>query len=848
MGTAYGVDIVDTQTRRYEKRHGNRKGTQSFSDLFINCLYADSRGLFWVGGNQGLSVYDQHTDSIYYLQRDEGLQDNIVRGIVEDEHKNMWILTSSGLTHLIMQTDPVHKNFEWTAYNYDNADGLLGNFDGRSIYKRGNGQIIVGGSGGYHVITPSRMVYNKYSSRVVFTGLRIGNQQIEVNSLYEGRKVLERSLNEVRRLDLNYADRIFFIEYSALDYAQPSKTQYAYRIEGLNSDWIYTSESRLTFTNLSPGKYLLEVKAANSDGFWNEEPESLRIVIHPPLWRSAYAYLCYALLSIGLVWLLIRQMRRKHAEKLRVQRIEMEAERQHTMDEMKLRFFTNISHDFRTPLSLVITPVEKLLEEYRHTEVAAKLSTVHRNAVQLLHLVNQLLDFRKLDVQRETLNLSHGDYVAFVREVCESFFVFAERKDIRISVRTLSEQLEMGFDRDKIRKILMNLLSNAFKYTPEGGSVEVVLEEKSGEPGADRQVTVSVCDTGIGIPDADKPFVFDRFYQVAQPRLNFGSGIGLHIVHEFVKLHGGEVTVSDHTPCGTVFTYSIPVRLTEGTTTGTDQVPDPCLPAEDRTAEDLSVSLSELPVLLVVEDNDDFREFLSDSLKASYRILQAADGKQALAILRKEAVDVIVCDVMMPVMDGMELCARVKGDIRLSHIPFILLTARTTDEHRLKGLQEGTDDYITKPFNLHILQLRIEKFLEWNRRNHEKFRQTIEVKPSEITISSLDEKLIGKALQIVEENIGNPEFSVEELSVCVGMSRGHLYKKLLSITGKTPIEFIRTMRLKRAVQLLQKSQKNVSEVAYEVGFNSPKIFAKYFREEFHMSPSEYLRSQKNKEE
>ncbi|WP_078063477.1 hybrid sensor histidine kinase/response regulator transcription factor [Bacteroides ihuae] len=842
VGTAYGLGILNTDTKKSEKLYGNRKGSQEFSDKFLNCLFYDSRGLLWLGGNRGISILDERTDSLIYLDKKEGLYDNIVRGIVEDDNKNMWVMTSSGLSNIIVNVDPVNKSFNWTIHNYDENDGLLGrNFGGR-LYKNRNGEIIIGGSNGYNIINPNYIVYNKILSKVTFTGLKIGNTEINVDSLYDDRVILKRGIDQTRELELNYSDNIFFIEYSALDYSHPLKTKYAYKLEGLNTNWIYTNESKISFTNLNPGEYVLKIKAANSDGFWNEDASSMVIIVHPPFWLSIYAYLLYLLLFLSAIYYVVCQIRRKHYEKLKIQRIEMEAERQRKINEMKLRFFTNISHDFRTPLSLIITPLEKLIEDNNASPMASRLQMIHRNAVQLLNLVNQLLDFRKLDVKGDTLMLLHGDYVYFVREVCESFVEYAEKKSINLSIYSSLQHLEMSFDKDKIRKVLMNLLSNAFKYTPDGGCVVVRIEVDVNQM-AERKVKVSVEDTGIGISDEEKPCVFDRFYQIAQPKLNYGSGIGLHIVKEFVNLHGGDVMLSDNKPCGSIFSFTIPVNAADKSEKIMllNAADNALLPQEPREEPNKAL----LSAILIVEDNEDFRLFVADSLKDAYVVLQAVNGEEALKVLQANAVDVIVSDVMMPVMDGLELCHRVKNDINLSHIPVILLTARTTDEHKLEGLSEGADDYITKPFNLNILKLRINKFIEWNKKNHERFRRTIDINPSEITISSLDEKLIAKAVKIVEDNMSNTEFSVEELSSSIGMSRGHLYKKLLSITGKTPIEFIRIIRLKRATQLLGKSQLNISEIAYEVGFNSPKIFAKYYREEYNMSPSEYIKSQKN---
>jgi DNA-binding response OmpR family regulator/anti-sigma regulatory factor (Ser/Thr protein kinase) len=392
---------------------------------------------------------------------------------------------------------------------------------------------------------------------------------------------------------------------------------------------------------------------------------------------------------------------------------------------------------------------------------------------------------------------------------------------------------EFSFDKEKVRKIVMNLLSNAFKFSPEQSTIifEVEINEAN--------ISTSIKDNGIGIPDKDKKKVFDRFYQIDHSHLNYGNGIGLHIVSEYVSLLKGTISLHDNQPQGCIFTFTLP-KNTEDTPLNRQELDSD----QDIAKSDVNVE-GKRPAILIVEDNNDFRIFIEECLNQEYKTYQAANGKDALDILEAEQIDVVISDIMMPVMDGLELCNKIKNNINLSHIPVILLTARTADEHKLEGLREGADEYITKPFNLKILKLRIEKVLQWKLTRHEKFRKKIEIKASEITISSLDELFVEKAIKIVEENMSNSNFSVEDLSSAMGLSRGHLYNKLMNITGKAPLDFIRLLQLKRSKQYIAKSQMNISEIAYAVGFNTPKVFSTYFKLEFGMSPREYKNSSDN---
>ena len=465
------------------------------------------------------------------------------------------------------------------------------------------------------------------------------------------------------------------------------------------------------------------------------------------------------------------------------------------------------------------------------------LDLMYRNASTLLDEVNQLLDFRKLDQQKVQLSLSYGDITEFIAETCKSFKALSQKHNIELKVCINTSKIEMDFDRNKVQRIISNLLSNAIKYNHDNGSVIVAIDKILAGDG--EQIHIQISDTGIGIKNENKDKIFDRFFQEQHISTTYiGSGIGLHIVKEYVTLHGGEIKVEDNHPQGTIFTVILPIAKTLKLNCTEDTS---AFDVEEQFHADMSSVDREKNSLLIVEDNDDFRSFLVGCLQEYYQVYEASDGKKALTVLAQQSIHVVISDIMMPVMDGMELCRKIKTDIRYSHIPIILLTARTAEEHIFSGLKEGADEYITKPFNLEILLLRIRKLLMWTLKNHDKFK-TRDISPSEITISSLDEQLIEKAIRIVEENMDNSEFSVEELSAQIGMSRSGLYKKLMQITGKSPLEFMRILRLKRGRKLLEGSQMNISQISYQVGL-SPKQFAKFFKEEFGYLPSEYKKKE-----
>ena len=500
---------------------------------------------------------------------------------------------------------------------------------------------------------------------------------------------------------------------------------------------------------------------------------------------------------------------------------------------MKLQFFTNISHDLRTPLTLIMSPIDvivkKLEDGTQPAELLPQLKNVRKNAQLLYNQVGSLLDFRRLDVGTETLQESVNDISTQIKGICLSFEDYAEERGISLSYTRNVESFMMSYDKVKMSKIVYNLLSNAFKYTESGGKINVDLQCLS------NYVEISVADTGISISDSDKEKIFHRFYQVSSDdSMQTGSGIGLHIVKEYVTMHKGTVTVCDNKPKGSVFIVTIPVHNL----------------SHENSSSSVPVSVTEWDpsnirkTVLVVDDNRDIVEFIKSSLQDTYDVETAEHGEMALSIMAEETIDLVVSDVMMPGVDGFELCKRIKNDINFSHIPVILLTARTTDESMLEGLQLGADDYIAKPFNMDMLALRIKRIMEWSEKSHQKFRKKMDVNPSEITITPLDEQFIQNAIKIVEEKMTDPNFSVVVLAQELCMSRSNLYKKLMAVTGLGPVEFIRTIRVKRGRYLLENSQQQITEVAYAVGYNSLKSFSMNFKAEYGVTPSDFIKSRK----
>ncbi|HLT79562.1 MAG TPA: two-component regulator propeller domain-containing protein [Cyclobacteriaceae bacterium] len=841
VGTGYGISF---------RRHGESTFTHilasdapgSLSNNSITDLYQDSRGLIWIGTQDGLNVYDRKEGRFKYFRVEDGLPHNAIVGILEDDTGTIWASTPNGISRVAVSMPHGFESLAVQFKNYDELDGLQGKqFNHRSALRTHSGVLLFGGSNGINMFHPDRIVRNTARPPVVLLDLQIFNRSVGVGETLNGRVILEKPVTRTESLTLRHDQNVFSLEFAALSFFHPTKNQYKYKLEGFNKEWLTTdgASRKVTYTNLDPGDYVFRVIAANNDGVWNEEGVSLAITVLPPFWKTRIALGLYLLVILGALLLTRRLILQRERIKVKVQQEREEARRVHELDMLKIKFFTNISHEFRTPLTLILAPIERLMKHSRDPAEKGQLQMVYRNARRLLNLVNQLMDFRKMEVQEIRLTPERGDLVRFCRDVAFSFSDLSEKKNIKFSFETKIQQLDTLFDRNKVERILFNLISNAFKFTREGGqvSVKMDLDEEAQSPA----VRIQVADTGIGIAREDQERIFERFFQSETPgnMVNQGSGIGLSIAREFVRLHGGVISVESEIEKGSVFTVVLPVRNVH-IIDGPESLAEPETPAlTQATVSDEPLRSRKKPVLLLVEDNEDFRFYLKDNLNITYHVVEASNGVEGWRQACANIPDLIVSDVMMPEMDGMAFLRKVRGDKRTSHIPLILLTARAAEEQIREGFDMGADDYVTKPFSFEILQSRIRNLLERRQAMRQTLGNRIEVKASEIQISSLDEKLIEKAVKFVEEHISDPDFTVETLSHELGMSRVHLYKKLVALTGKSPLEFIRTIRLQRAAQLLEKSQLTVAEVAYKVGFNNPKYFARYFKEHFNVLPSLY---------
>lgn len=832
IGTADGIDVLRKDSEKFI-HYDQGEGAGNLSNGHVIALLQDRQGRIWAGTRDGLNLFDQESGTFVTFRVNDGLPDNVILTMLEDNAGNLWVSTPKGISRITL-SDANGKEAIRFFRNYDELDGLQGReFNENAALKTRKGELIFGGPGGFNLFLPDAIQTHPGPPRVVLTGFRLFNKPVQ----------LQQAMPEARELTLRHDQDVFSIEFAALNYVNPEKSIYTYKLEGFNNDWMAAGEDRVaTYTNLDPGEYVFRVRAASGSGPWNEQGAGVLIRILPPFWKTPLAYLLYAALAVAALYavrkLEMRRMRARYA----LEQERLQARRMHELDLMKIRFFTNVSHEFRTPLSLILAPLDQLLKQAKDPALQRSLQMIGRNARRLMNLVNQLLDFRKMEVQELQLQLREGDLVECLKAHFSSFSDLAEKKHIHYRFQTTADRCLALFDHDKLERILFNLLSNAFKFTPDGGCISLELAVDGTQKGSGIRALIKVRDSGIGIPPDKQEGIFRRFFQLETPgsMINQGSGIGLAITREFVTLHGGAISVESREGKGSCFSVKLPLAAAvPAPATNTPSLPAPepeerLLPGNARPGKPLTV--------LLIDDYEDFRFYLKDNLKQHFQIAEAADGQTGWAQTLSCHPDLVVSDVDMPGMDGIALCTKIKNDPRTAHIPVILLTALSSEELHIRGLRTGASDYVTKPFNFEILLSKIRNILDQKQAMEKTYRKQVAVIPREPDVELPDEKFARKALQVVEKNINNPDLSVDFLSREMHMSRVALYKKLRSLTGQTPTEFIRSIRLKKAAALLRKPGLQVSEIAYEVGFSNPKHFSRHFKAEFGMVPTEYSRS------
>jgi len=792
----------------------------------------DRRGLIWIASVNGLYRFNPETEEFLRYEEADGLASNIVQTIEEDHAGRLWIATDNGLSRF----DPATNTFR----NYFQSDGLPANKFYYPSYQNQAGELFFWGEFGLLYFHPDSIRNNTIPPKLAFTGLDLFGEPVPVGT----DTPLDKPLSFTRQIDLSHWQNDLTIHYAALHFKNPEKNSYQVKLDNYDDAWRDAGQQRFAdYTNLDPGRYTFRVRAANSDGVWSEEDITLTILIRPPWYWNAWSQLLYALLLAGALYGLYRfQLNRRLAM--------AEAVRLRELDEFKSRFYTNITHEFRTPLT-VIQGMTGVIAEKATDKFNPEIDSIQRNSQQLLDQINRLLDLSKLDAGKLDLDLVQDDILPYLRYLTESFHSFALNQKINLHFYSEEEAIIMDFDPEKMMQVLSNLLSNALKFTPEYGKVQVVARKKtfSGSP----HLELTVRDTGVGIPAKQLSHIFDRFYQAddSPTRRAEGTGIGLALAREFIDLMDGKISVNSEPDQGTTFRILLPIRREAEKTDsgpngqvinrsdGNTGAPEKTALGQDSPAATLDfLTEQDAPLLLIVEDNADVRHYLTSCLQESYRLLYARNGREGIEQAREHVPDIVISDVMMPEVDGFELCHTLKTDERTSHIPIILLTAKADIDSKVEGLETGADAYLVKPFIKRELLVRLDKLIEGRRRLQQRYQLLDPLTPTEDPRLKREDAFLQKVRQAVENNLENEHFKVKDLCRAVGVSRVQLYRKLKALTGRTPADVIQTFRLQRARHLLHHTDLLVGEVAAQVGFKNHSHFTKSYKEAFGELPSQ----------
>jgi len=854
----YGLYKLNPETGIYVQYLNDPENPYSLSNDNILMMHEDRTGFLWIATAGDLNKFDPSQRSFSHYNSNVGLPGDGIFAILDDREGNLWLSSGKGIFRFSPESGAVKS--------FDKNDGLQSiEFNFYSYFKNKNGWMYFGGINGFNASHPDSIKQNDLIPEIVLTDFQIFNKTV----LPGIHSPLKKTISEANEINLTHNQSVFSLEFAALDFHDLGKNQYAYKMEGVDPDWVYTDASRrfATYTQLGPGEYVFRVKGSNNDGIWNDDGTSVKIIIIPPWWQTNLAYsfyvLLFGLIVFGLWRFQTNRLKIKHELELK----NVHAEKLEEVDRLKSRFFANISHEFRTPLTLILGPVEQMFSGEFKGNLKEQYKVIIRNAKRLLQLINQLLDLSKLESGKLKLQAQASEIISFTNGLVQAFESLAERKSIALIFQPEIELQEVYIDIEKYETIINNLLSNAFKFTPQGGVVEVLISSlKKGDKGGCIQIAIS--NTGPGIPVDRIEKIFDRFYQIdnSYTKDEEGTGIGLALTKELIELHHGEIRVESGPDSKTIFTILLPLgkgHLKEdeiAVTAAQDSPLKKGARSEGLLTEGMLKTLDEIteaagskpitetekpkdkPIILIVEDNADLRQYIRNSMDSVYQIMEAENGKEGLAKSTEQIPDLIISDVMMPKMDGFEFCTKIKTDERTSHIPVILLTARAEQADKIEGLETGADDYISKPFDNKELNIRIKNLIEQRRKLRERFAKETNFLTDNIAHTSVDEKFVKRIIDIISQHIHISDFNIESLSLQAGMSRMHLHRKILGLFGQSPGDFLRTIRLKRGAELLKEKTGNISEIAYKVGFDSPAYFSNCFRQQFGLSPSEYVKN------
>lgn len=843
VGTYKGLHLYHPSTDKFQVFIQNNVDNRSISNNTILCLAEDKVGNIWAGTQYGLNKISGLKDSQLVVKKytsKDGLPSDYIHAVVPDTAGNTWASTNKGIIRINQATNAVAV--------FDKRDGVQSVvFSETASFRDSTGRIYFGGIEGLTYFVPDSIKINRFLPPIYFTNLKINNLPYEFGSGKSDSSILDKPLYETESITLNYKKNIFSIEFASLDYHAPDKNVYMYKLEGFNEDWVYAGKNRLvTFTNLEPGTYHLKVKATNSDKIWNPVPRELKIIILPPPWKTWWAYSIYIAIFIFLLWLTRYLGLRQAALKNQLTVTSLARKQENQLSDFKERLFTNISHEFRTPLTLILGPLDDLLQRKKlETPVQKSLRLIQKQSKRMLRMVNQLLDFQKAEAGSIKLSLQPGEIVSFCHEIYTGFAEEANRRSINYTFDATDKYLSCTFDHNKLEIIVFNVLSNAFKFTPNGESISISIRKID-----DQQCKIIVTDSGRGIPANEIDHIFDRFYRGKENDVTTisGTGIGLSFVKELTELHGGSIEAKSNGIKGSVFTITLPQMGIVETNFSIAQGPLSFVNQQNVTTLNSAamteisepiITEQEQPIILVVEDEGDIQQYIYEILSPSFKVISAMNGKEGVEKALESIPDLIVSDIMMPEMDGIELCRALKSNKDTSHIPIILLTALSDMAHHVQGIREGADVYLPKPFNSQLLLVHIHNLISSRNKLKELYARKVFLGSTNFEIKTFEEEFLYKLMKLVEENISNSSLSNDELANLLFMSKSTFYRKLKALTGMSGNEFIRTARLNYAVKLLESGNYSVTEAAFEAGFNDIKYFRKRFQEQFGVTPSDY---------
>jgi len=834
IGTTNGVTLFYPDNMLF----GNDLNNQLRDDV-ISCITEDKKGRIWIGSREGLILYDENQQSFVTYKNRKDFIKGTIYGLQPDNEGNIWVSTNRGL----IRYNPETK----TSQAFDETDGLQNNqFNDYAFCKASDGMLLFGGIKGLSYFYPSSIKQQPLPLKLTFTGLEVFN-----NSVTSGdeTKILENHIDQSSQLEFAAEYKQFTIHFNTFNYISANRTKYLYKLDGFDKDWQHTEDLKITYNNLRAGSYNFLIKAVGPNGEASAV-RTLKIIILPPWYNATWFYLLMfvALVAGSYIAYRIIAERIKALHQLKLERVDKEKVRY--INQVKMDFFTNVSHELRTPLTLILAPLEELIKKPSEDKLINKRHEMMLiNAKRLYNLVDQLFEFRKTETGTRKLKVSKSDIVSFIHEVYESFKPLSDKNRIQYTYHSSEAKLSFYFDNDAMEKILFNLLSNAFKYTSAHNKISVELATQH------NFAVITVTDTGVGISEDDIAKVFDRFYQVNNQEMNLGSGVGLAFTKRLIELHHGSIKAESELGKGSKFTVSIPMAdavYQEDVQSENMRYELSIVPEEEAITENnlmyteqslitgLNGNEGQRSKLLLVDDNKEILDYLQDYFKESYEVTIAFDGKMALDILEKEQFDLVVSDVMMPELDGLHFCKRLKQNINTSHIPVILLTAKTEVNQQIKGLEMGADDYITKPFSIEMLGAKIASLLKSRKRLKEYYGGSKEIVPQNLAFNTLDEEFLKEAIEIVEKYLADSDFSVDKFSREIGMSRSNLYLKFKAITGESATDFIKRIRFNKAVELMQSKRYTIAQITYMCGFNSPSYFSTAFKQHYGCMPSEYL--------